>query len=179
MKHLNGYQILVVIFRKKKNFLNCDVFNSIVRLTCELEQPEDASIFLQSKDTFGKLNNKAVRIKEPRAFKELIIEHIDLWWQDESILKSLLDLFNDLLDSNQRYRQSNLKKLREFGLLNKILFCLWTFKIKDQHLMHLTRKILFNLLNQTKRQGDILSMGQFLCIFLQLNEKDPANVEQI
>lgn len=178
MKRINGYQILIILLRKKKNFLNCDVFNSLVRLTCELEEQENLNIFLQ-KDTFGKIKNNVITIKEQTAFKELIIEHIDLWWQDELILKVLLDLFNDLLD-NQRYRQVNLKKLRELGLLNKILFCLWSHKkIKDPHIMHLIKKILFNLLNQTKRAGDILHFGQFLCIYLQLNEKDPLNMEQI
>ena len=186
MRHINGaqngYQILAVLLRKKKHLLNCEVFQAIVRLTCELEETErelSSQMLLAGKEpTVGKQSSTVLRIKEQIAFKELIIEHIDLWWQDTAILKALLELFNDLLDS-QRYRMMNLKKLRELGLLNKMLFSLWTYKIKDPQLTHLTRKILFNLLNQTKRPGDLLHFGQFLCVYLQLNEKDPANAEQI
>lgn len=201
MENINGYQILSVLYWRKKHLLD----SHILQLTFAL---------ITSTTSIDKMASSAtLMIQQAGAFRELICESFDLWVQTDMI-NLVLEFIYDLVSSTYQdksnsspslfnnTRAKNLKCLQDMDLLPRMLRLLPKYNPPslnsnmigdymktlsennnqaDEHsqscnfdtkAVYLIKQIVFELLNKTPRQSDILYFGQFTASLLPTKGKE-------
>ena len=180
MERINGYQTLSMLLKRKRKYLNSHIlhllFDLIDNLNTKLLHHLSKSIYINLDANFGHPPNF-------RAFKELLIDSIDVWIQSD-MLKTLLEHLNETIyEASQvapqnRDRTLNIIHLREMNLLSRLVNMSKEQMINDDKTMHHILILCYKLLNQTTRHKDILYFGQFIASLIpikidgQLEEKD-------
>lgn len=198
MDNINGYQILTVFFWKKKHLLNPEMLKLIFSLIT------DSSRLCRDIDRKEPVFKT---IHQVGALRDLICENFDLWLRTDMI-NIVLEFIHDLISSvnhehsngtsSNSIRTKNLKCLRDMDLLprmlrllprdpksdvnmddeqtkNEVVNSAQTF---DAKAIYLIKQTVFELLNRTPRQADILYFGQFLASLLPSGneERSPQTV---
>ncbi|GAB6019627.1 hypothetical protein CHUAL_001189 [Chamberlinius hualienensis] len=167
MDRIRGYQTLAMLLKKKRHFLN----SHILQLTFSLVGTVDS----------GREN---MSIPNPLAFSDLLCD-LEIWRDVTADLqRSLYEHFYELItesrlvpgtekSSTEIEQRTNLKLMRQLGLVPKLLFILKDGSLSDPA-FHVVIRLLGALLHTTNVTGDLLRFGQFVASTLSpssINEK--------
>lgn len=182
MYRINGYQILAILLKRKKCHLNSHVLHLLFELVDNL----DTKLLNQtSRSIYMNLDLNFEYPSNFRAFKELFVDSIDIWIEND-LLKTLLEHFNEIInepaaqnqsiaDVNKVNKKLNLLHLREMNILVRLLSIFREHEIKDEKLSHTIIVLCFRLLNQTNKSKDILYFGQFITSLIDQNQNSLQN----
>lgn len=164
MERINGYQTLAMLLKRKRVHLNSHIlhllFDFIANLNTRLLQHMSKSMYINLDANFGKPANY-------RAFKELLVDSIDIWIQCD-LLKTVLEHFSEIIYESSQMSQPNKARaltvahLRDMGLLSRIVNICKEQTVTDERTMHLILVLSYKLLCQTSRPKDLLYFGQFI-----------------
>ncbi|XP_050392525.2 WD repeat and FYVE domain-containing protein 3 [Patella vulgata] len=171
MDRIRGYQMLAMLYKKKRNLLNSHILHLTFSLVGTLDSGRESAM-----------------IPNRVAFEDLLCD-LEVWHEAPGDLqKSLYEHFNELL-TDSADAKANSMMMRDIGLVSGLLHVL-----KDVNLsVHTTRTIcnvIGELLLSTPDHQSLLRFGQFLVSTippLSTNEKDvdlhqdktPDNAEEM
>lgn len=180
MERINGYQMLSMLLKRKKELLNTHIlhllFNMILNLNSKHSLATSKSIYINLDSNFG-------HIPSFQAFKELLVDSIDVWIQSD-LVKTLLEHFNEIIYDSTHMAFENKNKtvtiihLREMNLLPRLISIFKNENIKDEKIIHLILVLSFKLLNQTTRSKDILYFGQFIVSLIPAEVLQKSNEKE-
>ncbi|XP_014681660.1 PREDICTED: WD repeat and FYVE domain-containing protein 3-like isoform X2 [Priapulus caudatus] len=149
MDRARGYQILAMLFKKKRQFLN----SHILHLTFSLVGTVDSG-------------RESTTIPNVTAFEDLLCD-LEVWHDAPCDLqRSLYEHFYDLVtESGSREFRTNLKLLRELGMVQKLLHILRDPSLSDATIK-IIAMVLGTLLHNTPRVNDVQRFGQFVVSLL-------------
>eukprot|EP00095_Tigriopus_kingsejongensis_P009945 maker-scaffold981_size73921-snap-gene-0.19 protein:Tk09945 transcript:maker-scaffold981_size73921-snap-gene-0.19-mRNA-1 annotation:"low quality protein: wd repeat and fyve domain-containing protein 3" len=145
MEKAKGYQILAMLLRKKSALLNSHILHLMFTMAGTIDS--------NAKDVLG--------IPNIPAFRDVLCD-LDLWHQAPSDLeKSLYEHFYELIaDTNMQRNGANIRTLREFCLVEKLLAILKTSECSDGTTVVLLQ-VIHSLLCANPRVTDVLCFALF------------------
>ncbi|KAH7637627.1 ph domain associated with beige/beach domain containing protein [Dermatophagoides farinae] len=201
MDRINGYQILAMLLKRKRLSLNSHILTLLFELVDNLDarliiNQTNRSLYsstttitnvvastVSNSINSGQNQSHLEYPSNYRAFKELFIDSIDLWFQCD-LLKSLLDRINEIIINGSTSssmenaflieNRLNIYHLRKMNLLSR-LFTLFKDHMElkdDEKLVPTIMIICFRLLNKTNRSKDLLCIGQFIVSLLPICQDD-------
>ena len=155
MEDINGYQSMAMLLRKKSSFLSSNILHLIFTLVGTVDS---------CKDSPG--------IPNLSAFRYLLCD-LELWHQaSHEVEKSLFEHFFELLsDTGVQRSSSNIKLLREFQLVEKLLVILKKSEGASSTTLTLLN-VLHALLCTSPRVTDVLCFTQFTAATILTNLDD-------
>ena len=154
MEENKGYQTLAMLLRKKVHLLNAHILHLMFTLAGTL----DAG----GKDVMG--------IPNVSAFRDVLCD-FEMWHGSTGELeKSLFEHFYELIcDFNSKRSIENIKLLREFGVVEKLLAILKTLNVPTQNSITQTLlKVVKGLLCTNPRVSDVLCFALFIASTLDI-----------
>ena len=155
MEDINGYQSMAMLLRKKSSFLSSNILHLIFTLVGTIDS-----------------NKELTGIPNLSAFRDLLCD-LELWHQAPAeVEKSLFEHFFELLsDSGMQRSSSNIKLLREFHLVEKLLVILKKSEGASSTTLTLLN-VLHALLCTSPRVTDVLCFSQFTAATILTNLDD-------
>ncbi len=155
MDRLEAYQLLAMLYRRKKHLINSHILN----LTFSLVTSDD-------------LNREQAIITNPKAFESLLCE-LDAWYDTSAdIQRSLHERFNELLND-----QATVRLFNRFGMMQRLLFIVKSrVNLTDNVVRYVLSTIKILIIDSNPE--NILKFGQFMISLLPdktMNEK-PINL---
>ena len=161
MEEINGYQSMAMLLRKKSSFVSSNILHLIFTLVGTVDSTKENS-----------------GIPNLSAFRYLLCD-LELWHQaPHEVEKSLFEHFFELLsDSGIQRSSSNIKLLREFQLVEKLLVILKKSKGASTTTLTLLN-VLHALLCTSPRITDVLCFTQFTAatILTSLEDEKVVNL---
>ncbi|XP_064637335.1 WD repeat and FYVE domain-containing protein 3-like isoform X3 [Lineus longissimus] len=157
MIRTRGYQTLAMLFKKKRHLMNSHILHLTFSLVGTVDSGRESTV-----------------IPNRIAFEDLLCD-LEVWHEAPGDLqRSLYEHFFELLTESSEL-QSNLKLMREVGLVNKLLHIL-----KDSTLSAITIQTIVSvlqvLLTSCPDQKSILRFGQFLVSTLPTFSVSEVNI---
>ena len=217
MERINGYQTMAMLLRRKRPHLNSHIlhllFELISSLNVRLLYQLSRTMYISSggggsgsldssgsaaggggggggsSSSSSSFSSSGGHPANYRAFKELLVDSIDLWIQAD-LLKTVLEHLHEIIyessaassvlinprssfgfsgSSSGRLKTLSIAHLREMNLLGRLVNITREHQAvlaADERTMHLLLVLCFKLLNQSNRQKDILYFGQFIASLL-------------
>ena len=162
MENINGYQVLAMLLRKKSNFLNSHILHLIFTLVGTIDSNKEVS-----------------GIPNLPAFRDLLCD-LELWHEAPAeVEKSLFEHFFELIsDSGLQRSSSNIKILREYHLVEKLLVILKKSESSSSTTLTLLN-VLHALLCSSPRVTDVLCFVQFTAATLLPSVEDEKSVQLV
>lgn len=196
MDDINGYQILSVFLRLKKKLISDDILKMLFYLVIFSRiTRQHRSVVIQQVGAMRDLICESFDLWVDIGKINLVLEFIhDLINSGSSVNTKMI---NEISGHTEEYhssslssstRNKNLKYLRDLDLLPRILRLLPQDDTGDLRVgpsidhtksIYLIKQIVFELLNKTPRQPDLLYFGQFLASLLpcQAQERPDSTIE--
>ena len=162
MENINGYQVLAMLLRKKSTFLNSHILHLIFTLVGTIDSNKEIS-----------------GIPNLPAFRDLLCD-LELWHQAPAeVEKSLFEHFFELIsDSGLQRSSGNIKILREYHLVEKLLVILKKSESSSSTTLTLLN-VLHALLCSSPRVTDVLCFVQFTAATLLTAVEDEKTVQLV
>ncbi|XP_040570676.1 WD repeat and FYVE domain-containing protein 3 isoform X2 [Lepeophtheirus salmonis] len=157
-----GYQILAMLLGRKKDLLNLHILHLVLTLAGTLD--------------IGSQRTSEGSIPNVPAFKDVLCD-LELWHEPAELEKSLFEHFLELVSDNRVGVTENVRQLREFSLVEKILRIL-----KKSERKRCSEETALNLIHAlicfTPRVNDVLCFALFTASTLNNNNKLKECVER-
>ncbi|XP_078381850.1 WD repeat and FYVE domain-containing protein 3-like isoform X3 [Oculina patagonica] len=157
MERTRGYQILALLFRRKKHLLNTHILHLTFALVGTVDSDRESSV-----------------IPNRVAFKDLLCD-LEVWREAPADLqRSLFSHFLELLGPGSE-SVKNAELMQRLNLVPKLLFVLQDDSVTDST-AHTIASVLSVLLSNTNERKNLLRFGQFLVSTLPAH---PANENEL
>ena len=162
MEHINGYQVLAMLLRKKSTFLNSHILHLIFTLVGTIDSNKEVS-----------------GIPNLPAFRDLLCD-LQLWHEAPAeVEKSLFEHFFELIsDSGLQRSSGNIKILREYHLVEKLLVILKKSESSSSTTLTLLN-VLHALLCSSPRVTDVICFVQFTAATLLTTVDDEKSINLV
>ena len=162
MEQINGYQMLAMLLRKKSTFINSHILHLIFTLVGTIDSNKEVS-----------------GIPNLPAFRDLLCD-LQLWHEaPPEVEKSLFEHFFELIsDSGLQKSASNIRILREYHLVEKLLVILKKSESASSTTLTLLN-VLHALLCSSPRVTDVICFVQFTAATLLTHVEDEKKVQLV